>query len=127
MALNVSRNVISDVLVLQVQGVGSGVEAATRFRDAARQGLDEGHRKIVLDFAQLTYQDSMFLGTLVETYAALKNMKGNLAIVNVSQRTMDLFKVTRLESCFQFFDTLSEGLEHFGAPQSRTATPTPEK
>jgi anti-anti-sigma factor len=126
MALDVSREIIGDVLVLHLQGPGSEKEASARFREAVRQAFDKGYRKVVLDFAGLTYQDSMFLGSLVSAWTTLTNLRGKLVFVNVSTRVMAAFQITRLEACFQFFNTLPEALEYFGATPARAAVPTPE-
>ena len=58
-------------------------------------------RRIVLDLTDLTFMDSMGLGTIATLWVSSKNAGCQLALINLSPRIRDLFTVTHLLSLFE--------------------------
>ncbi len=59
------------------------------------------HRKrIVLDLTDLTFMDSMGLGTLVRLYVAARSAGCNLELVNLGKRIRELLGIANLLSVF---------------------------
>jgi anti-sigma B factor antagonist len=57
-------------------------------------------KRIVLDLSDLTYMDSMGLGTLVRLYASCKSRGITLELVNLGKRIRELLSLTNLLSVF---------------------------
>ena len=57
-------------------------------------------KRIVLDLSDLTYMDSMGLGTLVRLYASTKSRGIKLELVNLGKRVRELLSHTNLLSVF---------------------------
>jgi anti-sigma B factor antagonist len=57
-------------------------------------------KRIVLDLSDLTYMDSMGLGTLVRLYASTKSRGITLELVNLGKRIRELLSLTNLLSVF---------------------------
>src|SRR5215475_2812860 len=55
-------------------------------------------KRIVLDFTDLTYMDSMGLGTVVRLYVSAKMAGCDLSLINLGKRIRELLDVTRLWS-----------------------------
>jgi anti-sigma B factor antagonist len=58
-------------------------------------------RRIVLDLTDLTFMDSMGLGTLAALYVSSRTAGADLRLINVGRRIRDLFTVTHLLSLFE--------------------------
>ena len=56
---------------------------------------------IVLDLSDVTFMDSMGLGTIASLWVSSKNARCQLALINLSPRIRDLFTVTHLLSLFE--------------------------
>jgi anti-sigma B factor antagonist len=56
---------------------------------------------IVLDLTDVTFMDSMGLGTIATLWVSSKNARCHLALINLSPRIRDLFTVTHLLSLFE--------------------------
>jgi anti-sigma B factor antagonist len=56
--------------------------------------------RIVLDLTNLTYMDSMGLGTLIRLYVSAKSAGCDLELVNIGERIRQLLGVTHLLSVF---------------------------
>jgi anti-sigma B factor antagonist len=58
-------------------------------------------RNIVLDLSDLSFMDSMGLGTIASLWVSAKSRSCELVLVNLSPRIRDLFTVTHLLSLFE--------------------------
>ena len=65
------------------------------------QPLMSEHKRIVLDFAEVTHMDSMGLGTLVRLYVHGKSTGCVLDLMNVGKSIRQLLGITHMMSVFQ--------------------------
>lgn len=56
--------------------------------------------KLILDFSETNYIDSIGLGLLVSIYKASLNQKTELKIVNVNENVKKLLRITALDEIF---------------------------
>jgi anti-sigma B factor antagonist len=61
-------------------------------------------KQIVLDLTDLTYMDSMGLGTVVRLYVSAKTAGCDLTLINLGKRIRELLGVTNLLSLFGSFE-----------------------
>jgi anti-sigma B factor antagonist len=62
--------------------------------------LIPANKRIVLDLSELTYMDSMGLGTLVRLYVSAKSAGCELVLINLGQRIRELLSLTNLLALF---------------------------
>jgi len=53
-------------------------------------------KTVVLDLTNVTYTDSSGLGAIVGLYISAKTAKGQLKVINLSERLKEIFSITRL-------------------------------
>lgn len=58
------------------------------------------NKRIVLDLTELSYMDSMGLGTIIRLYVSAKSAGCELELVNIGQRIRQLLGMTNLLSVF---------------------------
>jgi anti-sigma B factor antagonist len=58
-------------------------------------------RKIVIDLSDVTFMDSMGLGTIASLYVSCKSAGCPFELINLSRRIRDLFTMTHLLSLFE--------------------------
>jgi anti-sigma B factor antagonist len=68
-------------------------------RDVKPLIVHGGH--IVLDLSEVTFMDSMGLGTIASLWVSSKNAGCQLTLVNLTRRLRDLFTMTHLLSLFE--------------------------
>jgi anti-sigma B factor antagonist len=59
-----------------------------------------GSKRVVLDLTDLTFIDSMGLGTLVRLYVSAKNAGSCLELINLGKQIRELLNITKLFSVF---------------------------
>jgi len=63
--------------------------------------IDSGeHRKLLLNFSEVEFLSSSFLGTLVKMHKTVREQEGELTLVNINPTIMKIFKITQLHKVF---------------------------
>ena len=73
---------------------------ADRLKHEARPHILRG-RSFVLDLSEVTFMDSMGLGTIAGLWVSSRNALCQIEVVNLSPRIRDLFTVTNMLSLFE--------------------------
>lgn len=60
------------------------------------RGLIPGTKRLVLDLLQMSYLDSFGLGVLVSVHLSAKRQHCQLKVINMSQQSQQLLRVTNL-------------------------------
>lgn len=68
------------------------------------------HRCMVLDFSTVQMISSRALGVLLTVQQQLDQTGGKLVIAGIDPKLYRVFKVTQLESVFEFFDNIESAL-----------------
>lgn len=58
------------------------------------------HNKMVLNFSEVEFLSSSFLGTLVKMHKSMQEKGGTLTLLNIDPRIMKVFKITQLDKIF---------------------------
>jgi anti-anti-sigma factor len=81
--------------------------------ESVRTLLDQGSRRIIINFSKVTYLDSSGVGELVGCYTSIKNKGGALSICGMNARIFNLITMTSLHSVFDVKETEEEALAGF--------------
>jgi anti-sigma B factor antagonist len=109
--LNIVRSL--DVTVMELAGRVTLGEACEAFRDAVLSALWNGHRKLALDYGDISYQDSSGTGEMVYASTIVSNSGGELVIFDLTKRVHDLLQITKLYTVFNDFDSRESALAYF--------------
>ena len=113
MPLDIQLREAGGVTVLDLKGqVVLGPESAA-LREAIRKLLDEGKKKLLLDFGDVGFIDSAGVGTLVAAFTTARTVGAELKLSRLTPRFRKTLQVTRLLSVFEIYDDEAEALRHF--------------
>ena len=113
--MQIDERTVGDVVVLDLKGkitLGAGDEL---LKDKVNSLVNQGHRKIVLNLADVPYIDSAGLGEIVRTYTTVSKNGGSLKLLNLTKRITDLLAITKLLTVFETFDVESDAVRSFSA------------
>ena len=113
MALDIQQREREGIVILKLEGrITVGSEAGVlREKIAALNAA--GTRNIVLDMAQVAYIDSTGLGALVMCATSLRKNQGNLKLLNLDRRSIDLLVMTKLDTIFEIFNDEQDAVNSF--------------
>lgn len=90
-----------------------GTETVNQFKDRIDQLVAEGQCKIIMDFQEVNYLNSMGLGVVAATLKKVKKIKGDLKLVKLSPAVQELFELTRLTKVFEIFESEEDAFKSF--------------
>ena len=76
--------------------------------------INTNHNKIVVNFAGVTYIDSTGIGIFIGGFKSLKKNGGGLKFASTRDSVSRIFKHTRLDTFFEFYDTAEDAAGSFG-------------
>lgn len=75
-------------------------EGSAILRTTIRGLIERGHRKILLNLADVDYIDSSGIGELVSAYTAVRTASGEMKLLQLTRRVHDILQITRLVTVF---------------------------
>ncbi|MGE5834842.1 MAG: STAS domain-containing protein [Acidobacteriota bacterium] len=111
--MQIEERVVNDVTILDLKGkitLGEGDEA---LREKINQLISQNKKRILLNLAGVPYIDSAGLGEVVRTYTTVSRQGGQLKLVNLTKRIVDLLTITKLLTVFEAFDSEPEALKSY--------------
>jgi anti-sigma B factor antagonist len=109
--MQIDERTVGDVKVLDVTGKITQGDAL--FKDKIHSMINQGHKKILVNMAGVSYVDSAGLGELVGAYTTVKKAGGTLKLQNVTGKINELLTITKLLTVFETFDKEQDALKSF--------------
>ena len=96
--MRVDQRIHRDIVVIEPQGRLT-IETEADFVQAVRGLLDAGRVRFVLNLAGVPYIDSSGLGAIAQAYTSAWRRGGDLKLLNVSGRNLQLLTITNWSRC----------------------------
>jgi anti-sigma B factor antagonist len=113
--MQIQERAVGDVMVLDLKGKITLGEGDELLKDKVNSLVNQGHKKIVLNLADVPYIDSAGLGEIVRTYTTVSRQGGSLKLLNLTKRITDLLAITKLLTVFETFDAEADAVKSFSA------------
>ena len=104
MDLKVKTREVSGVTVLDLSGKITLGDGSITLRDAVKDAMAKGDKKILLNLADVNYIDSSGIGELVSAFTSMKNAGGSLKLLQLTKKVKDLLQITKLYTVFDVYD-----------------------
>jgi anti-anti-sigma factor len=103
MSLEIQQHEREGVTVLEMKGRITLGKEATALREKVAELIAGSVRNLVFNLAGVDYIDSTGLGALVMCVTTMRKASGNVKLVNLNKRNIELLVMTRLATCFEIF------------------------
>ncbi len=113
MALAIASRDVDGVTVLDLSGRITLGEGSVQLRDAIRDLIAKGQKRILLDLGEVNYIDSSGLGELVSAYTTARNLGATLKLLKLTKKVHDLLQLTKLYTVFDIFDDEASAIASF--------------
>jgi anti-sigma B factor antagonist len=111
--MKVSTRQVDGVTILDLSGRITLGEGSVQLRDAVRDLLSKGSKKILLNLGDVNYIDSSGIGELVSAYTTVRNQGGDLKLLNLTKKVHDLLQITKLYTVFDIKDDEASAVASF--------------
>jgi anti-sigma B factor antagonist len=120
--IGIKERQVGSITILDADGKGRiGLRfggSTVTLPKAVQSLLDEGRNQILLNLAGVGYIDAGGLGELVSTYVTVNEYGGRIKLLNLTEMLRELMKTTKLLSIFDVYNSESEAMESFAAPEA---------
>ena len=110
--MEITLNDSGDVKIVRFNGMIDTVTAAEA-EAALMQLLSEGHSKILLNFEQLSYINSIGLRVILVVAKQLKRSEGTLRICSLNDPVQEVFDITGFSTILNVEESEEQALKAF--------------
>ncbi|UOD35768.1 STAS domain-containing protein [Deferribacteraceae bacterium V6Fe1] len=82
-------------------------------KDMISDTVSKGIFKIVIDMSKTNFIDSSGLGALVSKISICKNNNGDVRLVVLSDRVLEILEITHLNKILKLYKTIDEAIASF--------------
>jgi anti-sigma B factor antagonist len=113
MALEIHQREREGITILDLKGRITVGPEATSLRDAVAQATAEGSKNLVFNLAAVDYIDSTGLGALVICATSLRKNDGNVKLLSLNRRNIELLVMTKLATVFEIFSDEQDAVNSY--------------
>lgn len=113
MSVKLTTRQVGDVTVIDVAGRITLGEGSSALREALRELVSKGQKKVLLNLGDVSYIDSSGIGELVSGFTTVTNSGGNLKLLNLNKRVKDLLQITKLYTVFEVHEDEAAAIRSF--------------
>ena len=113
MSMTITERRLEGVVVLDLTGRITIGDGTLILRKQIQTLLDQDHRQLLLNLADVDYIDSSGLGEVVRSYTTVRNEGGNLKLLSLTTKVRDLMQITKLLTVLDVFEQESDALKSF--------------
>ena len=113
MNLTTTIRQVGSVTILDIEGAIVFGEKSAALRALVGELLIKGHKKILLNLADVQYIDSSGIGSLVSAFTSVRKRGGELKLLKLTNRVQDVMQITRLNTVFDIMDDEAVAVKSF--------------
>lgn len=113
MTMKASTRQMDGVTIVDLSGRITLGEGSVVLRDAIRDLVGKGNKRILLNLGDVTYIDSSGIGELVSAFTTVRNQGGELKLLNLTKKVHDLLQITKLYTVFDVKDDEASAIAAF--------------
>ena len=111
--MKTSTRQVDGITILDCSGRITLGEGSVILRDAVRELLSKGNKKILLNLGDVSYIDSSGIGELDSAYTTVRNHGGELKLLNLQKKVHDLLQITKLYTVFDVREDEATAIKSF--------------
>jgi anti-sigma B factor antagonist len=113
MALEIQSREREGITILELDGRITVGQEAGGLRERCAQLAAEGKKNLVLELSRVDFIDSTGLGALVMCATSLRKAGGNVKLVNLNRRNIELLVMTKLATVFEIFTDEQDAINSY--------------
>jgi anti-sigma B factor antagonist len=113
MALEIQQHEREGIVILDLKGRITAGPEATSLREHVSAASQAGHKNFILNLGGVDYIDSTGLGALVICATSLRKNEGNVKLLNLNRRHIELLVMTKLATVFEIFSDEQDAVNSY--------------
>jgi len=111
--MEISQRIVDEkTCVISLNGT-LNARSADRVKEAFREAVGKGMRRVVLDLGQVPFIDSSGLAALVSGLKTLNEKGGSLKLASLQSQADLLFKLTMFDKVFEIYPDADQAIQSY--------------
>ena len=113
MSLEIQQREREGIVIVDLKGRITVGPEASALRDCLAKLLQDGKLNVILNLQHVAYIDSTGLGALVMCATSFRRQGGNVKLLNLNKRNIELLVVTKIATVFDLFADEQDAVNSF--------------
>jgi anti-sigma B factor antagonist len=113
MNMTISTRQVVSITILDIGGRIVLREESASVRDVIRNLLNNGHKQILFNLGHVDYIGTIGLGSLVGAFMTVRKQGGDLKLLNLPEKVVDVMQITKLYTVFDIFNDEAVAVKSF--------------
>ena len=113
MALDIEQSEREGIVILDMKGRITVGKEATALREKVAELAATGQKNVVFNLENVDFIDSTGLGALVICATSARKNGGNVKLVNLNKRNIELLVMTRLATAFETYNDEGDAVSSY--------------
>jgi len=97
--------------ILKLSGQFVGGDETDRLFDTVKSVIETNHKKIILDFADVTYFSSIVIGRLIRANREFVENDGHIVVCNLNHTLKEIFGITKVATIIKISENIEEAIK----------------
>jgi anti-anti-sigma factor len=111
--MQITERSVGDVIILDLDGRLVVEDGVTPFVERMNALVRHGRKKILLNFALVTYLDSSGVGAVVWKYVTARKQDSRVKLLNLTRKSRNVLMITKLLTVLEAFDSEQQAIDSF--------------
>jgi anti-anti-sigma factor len=110
--MEITSRIDNDVAVLNLKG-RLDLSSANELKNAARDLMNLGNRKLIFNMCKVDFINSSGLGTLVSILKDVRSSNGRMKLADLAPYVKEIFEITQLNNIFDICEDEKNAFRSF--------------
>ena len=111
--MQITERTVGDIVILDLDGRLIVEDGVTPFTDKMNALVRHGHKRILLNFALVSYLDSSGVGAVVWKFVTAGKQNCRVKLLHLTHKSQNVLFITKLTTVFQAFDDEQTAIDSF--------------
>ena len=113
MTMKANNRQIDGITIVDLSGRIVLGEDTALLRKTVRDLIAGGHKRVLLNLAEVPFIDSSGIGELVSAFTAVRREGGDVKLLKLTRRVSDVLQIVKLETVFDVFNDEAAAIQSF--------------
>ena len=113
--MQITERTVGDVVILDLEGRLIVEDGVTPFVEHVNALVRHGRKRILINFAQVSYLDSSGVGAVVWKFVTAQKQNCRVKLLHLTHKSQNVLYITKLLTVFDTFDAEQDAVRSFSS------------
>lgn len=104
--MKIGKAIYKEAIIITLEGDLIGENVGPDILEVVNHGIEDKLKKIILDLEGIRYMNSSGIGVLITVHSKMKNIGGEVILVNPNEQITKVLDLTKLTQVFTIVDSI---------------------